>query len=197
MTAEMNRHDLLLKGMAGTALGAAALVVPGLARADAPAGNPESVQVGEIYQLQAAFHRAKTLAGLPGKAGDALALMMSLWADDATFTNHSNGTTTIYTNSTNPSLTSFWQNSGSFTHSRFSLVPSFKTTIQVHGNEAFLYFECHDVQNYADPNARSIVNDTYLAGTLRNNGGNWQFFNMTAGPSSPLSFDTYYFPIPS
>jgi hypothetical protein len=198
MTTEFNRHDLLLKGMAGTAFGTAALVVPGLARADAPAGDPESVQVGEIYQLQAAFHRAKTLAGLPPNPSAGLALMMSLWADDATFTNHSsNGTTTTYTNFTDPSLTSFWQNSGSFTHTRFSLVPSFKTTIQVHGNEAFLYFECHDVQSYADPNARSIVNDTYLAGTLRNNAGNWQFFNMTAGPSSPLSYDTYYFPIPS
>ena len=43
---------------------------------------------------------------------------------------------------------------------------------------------------------KTIVNDTYLAGTLRNIQGNWVFYNMTAGPSSPLSYDTYYYPIP-
>jgi hypothetical protein len=42
----------------------------------------------------------------------------------------------------------------------------------------------------------SIVNDTFLAGALDNDNGNWVFSSMTAGPSSPLSYDTYYFPIP-
>jgi hypothetical protein len=55
---------------------------------------------------------------------------------------------------------------------RFSLVPSFKTTIHVHGDEAFL-FECHDVANFAsgsfdDPTVKTIVNDTFLAGALHN-----------------------------
>jgi hypothetical protein len=182
----MSRRDLLRKGSTGVALGAAALAIPGLASADVSHG---SEQIGEIYELQAAFHRAKTTQDLD--------LMMSLWAEDATFTNHApNGTTTIYTNSSNPDLTYFWAHSGSFANQRFSLVPSFKTTIQVQGNEAFLYFECHDIGNFADPVLRSIVNDTYLAGTLHNNASDWQFWNMTAGPSSPLSYDTYYFPIP-
>ena len=97
------------------------------------------------------------------------------------------------------SIRSFWQGSGSFTHHRFSLVPSYKTRIDVHGNEAFLYFECHDVGNFAtgnfdDPGVKTIVNDTFLAGTLRHIGGTWLFWDMTAGPSSPLSFDHYYFP---
>jgi SnoaL-like domain len=82
------------------------LALPRFASADAP----ESVQVAEIYQLQAAFHRAKTTQDLD--------LMMSLWADDATFNN--NGT--IYAGS--DQIKSFWQGSGSFTHHRFSLVPS-------------------------------------------------------------------------
>jgi hypothetical protein len=30
---------------------------------------------------------------------------------------------------------------------------------------------------------------------VRNIAG-WVFWNMTAGSSSPLSYDTYYFPIP-
>jgi hypothetical protein len=66
------------------------------------------------------------------------------------------------------------------------------TKIEVQGDEAFLYFECHDVGNFAsgsfdDPAVKTIVNDTFLAGTLRNVGGSWLFSNMTAGPSSPLS----------
>jgi hypothetical protein len=67
----------------------------------------------------------------------------------------------------------------------------------VNGDEAFLYFECHDVGNFAsgafgDPAVKTIVNDTFLAGTLRHIGGNWLFSDMTAGPSSPLSYDHYY-----
>ncbi|TMK34312.1 MAG: hypothetical protein E6G58_11895 [Actinobacteria bacterium] len=182
---EMGRRKLLRIGAAGAAFGAASLALPRPAYAE----GPESVQVGEIYQLQADFHRAKTTQYLD--------LMMSLWADDATFTNNSTGTTYVGSDQ----LRSFWQGSGSFTHHRFSLVPSYKTTIEVHGDQAFLYFECHDVGDFAtggfdDPSLKTIVNDTFLAGDLRHVGGDWVFWKMTAGPSSPLSFDTYYFPIP-
>jgi hypothetical protein len=64
-----------------------------------------------------------------------------------------------------------------------------------------LYFESHDIGNFAtgnfdDPTIKTIVNDTYLAGTLQRVQGNWVFSYMTAGPSSPLSYDTYYYPIP-
>ena len=147
--------------------------------------------MAKIYQLQAAFHQGKTTKDVD--------LMMSLWADDATFTNENTNPATLYTGS--DSIRSFWQGSGSFTHHRFSLVPSYKTTIQVHGSEAFFYFECHDIGNFSgggfdEPGVVSIVNDTYLAGDLRRHANTWQFWNMTAGPSSPLSYDTYYFPIP-
>jgi ketosteroid isomerase-like protein len=186
MAQELTRRALLRRGLAGSAVGAAALALPSLARADVSHG---SEQIGEIYELQAAFHRAKTTQDLD--------LMMSLWADDATFVNKTAGATFVGSDQ----IRSFWQGSGSFTHHRFSLVPSYKTTIQVHGNEAFLYFECHDVGEFGtggfdDATKKTIVNDTYLAGTLRHVGGNWVFWNMTAGSSSPLSYDTYYFPIP-
>ena len=182
----ISRRQLLRKGAAGAAVGAATLAMPGIARADVSHG---SEQIGEIYELQAAFHRAKTTQDLD--------LMMSLWAEDATFVNKSNGNTYLGSDA----IRSFWQGSGSFTHHRFSLVPSYKTTIEVNGDQAFLYFECHDVGNFAtgqfdDPTVKTIVNDTYLAGTLRNVRGNWVFWSMTAGPSSPLSYDTYYYPIP-
>src|SRR5262249_41461745 len=99
-------------------------------------------------------------------------------------------------------LAAFWQASGSFTHHRVSLVPAYKTTIQIHGADAFLYFECHDIGDFPtghfedDPTVKTIINDSYLAGTLRNLHGNWVFSYMTAGSSAPLSYDTYYYPIP-
>jgi len=46
------------------------------------------------------------------------------------------------------SFKSFWQHSGSFTQHRFSLVPSSRSQIEVHGKPRWLYFECHDVGNF-------------------------------------------------
>jgi hypothetical protein len=43
-----------------------------------------------------------------------------------------------------------------------------------------------------DAGVTTIVTDTFLAGTLRRIGENWLFWNMT-GPSSPLSYDHYYY----
>ncbi len=182
ITAKVNRRDMLRLGMAGTAVGMAGLTLLPLSPVHAQTSGPESTQVAEIYQLQAAFHRAKTTQDID--------LMMSLWADD--------GTLNVQGDPHSPyvgfqSLTSFWQSSGSFTHLRFSLVPSFKTQIDVQGDQAWLYFECHDIGNF-DLATRFIASDTFLAGTVRNVGGNWVFWDMTAGKSSPLSVDHYYFP---
>jgi ketosteroid isomerase-like protein len=185
----ISRSELLRKGATGAAIAAAALAIPDLASGDVSHG---SEQIGEIYELQAAFHRAKTTQDLD--------LMMSLWADDATFVNNNSTPPTTYVGS--DQIRSFWLTSGSFTHHRFSLVPSYKTTIDVQGDQAFLYFECHDIGNFAtgdfgDPSIKTIANDSFLAGTLMDIGGNWLFWNMTAGSSSPLSYDTYYYPIPA
>jgi hypothetical protein len=152
------------------------------ARASAPATDTERAAIGEIYQLQAAFHRAKTNQDID--------LMMSLWAPD--------GVLHVQGDPNSPyaaavALRTFWLNSGSFKNHRFSLVPSFKTTIDVQGAQAYLYFECHDVANYDQP-TRTIVGDTFLAGTVRFEAGRWLFADMTAGKSSPLSADHYYFP---
>ena len=174
----------------GASLGAAVLALPafevlGAKAAEFPGSQvsaPESAQVGLIYELQAAFHRAKTSQDID--------LMMMLWADD--------GTLDVQGNPNSPfsgfdALRAFWLTSGSFTHRRFSLVPSFKTQIRVDGETAWLYFECHDVGNY-DTSTRFIANDTFLAGTLAKQANRWVFKDMTAGPSTPLSLDHYYFP---
>jgi hypothetical protein len=182
ITARRNRRDILRLGMAGAAAGMAGLALRPIAAADAQTGGPESTQTAEIYQLQAAFHRAKSTQGLD--------LMMSLWADDGTL-NVQGDPHSPYVGS--QSLRSFWQGSGSFTHRRFSLVPSFKTQIDVSGDQAWLYFECHDIGDF-DLTTRFIAADLFLAGTVRNVGGTWLFWSMTAGKSSPLSVDHYYFP---
>jgi hypothetical protein len=69
----------------------------------------------------------------------------------------------------------------------------FKIRTEVFGNQASLYFECHDVGNY-DLATRFIASDSFLAGTIGNLSGKWVFSDMTAGKSSPLSVNHYYFP---
>jgi hypothetical protein len=182
LTQWINRRELLRAGMAGCGVGVVGLVVPRLSFAAAQLIGT-SCAVGDIYQLQAAFHRAKTTQDLE--------LMMSLWADEATLSNQGDPNSP-YVGSER--LRVFWQSSGSFKNRRMSLVPSFKTQIDVRGDDdAWLYFECHDIGDYDLP-SRAIAGDTFLAGTVRNVQGNWVFWDMTAGSSSPLSMDHYYFP---
>ena len=175
---QRSRGMLLRLSAAGTAFGAATLAVPRLALAEAP----ESVQVAEIYQLQHAFHQAKTVQDLD--------LMMSLWAEDAVLVNQGDPKSP-YAGA--EAIRLFFAGSGSFAHRRLSLVPSFKIQVDVHGDQAWLYFECHDVGDY-DLSTRFIAADLFLAGTVRDVGGNWLFWRMTAGKSFPLSADRYYFP---
>jgi hypothetical protein len=144
--------------------------------------GPDSTQVAKIYQLQATFHRAKTTQDID--------LLMSLWAPDASLT--------IPGNPNSPfvgldQIRALLLTTGSFVHSRFSLVPSFKVQIDVHGDEAFFYEECHDIGNFDLP-TRYIASSTFLAGTLRKAQDAWLFWIMNGGSASPLSINHYYFP---
>jgi len=166
---------------AGAAFGIGGLVGAGLSPAEAQASGSDE-HLGGIYQLQAAFHRAKTTQDID--------LMMSLW--------HPDGVLMVQGDANSPysgfdRLRAFWLSSGSFTHRRFSLVPSFKIQIDARGNRAFLYFECHDVGNFDLPD-RAIAADTFLAGRIGRVEGRWIFLEMTAGRAFPLSVDTYFFP---
>jgi hypothetical protein len=174
----MKRRDFC-KTMA-TVVGVGGVAASNLLPALAQANGPATADVAQIYQLQAAFHRAKTAQDI--------ALMMSLWDANATLKVQGDPKSPYIGTER---LQEFWLHSGSFTHRRFSLVPSFKTRIAVRDTEASLYFECHDVADYDQP-ARTIINDTYLAGMLRHVGGKWVFYDMSAGPATPLSLDQYY-----
>jgi hypothetical protein len=174
----MKRRDFcrIMATAAGIGGVAAATLVPARAQVSGPA----TADIAQIYQLQAAFHLAKTAQDI--------ALMMSLWDPNATLKVQGDPKSPYVGTE---QLREFWLNSGSFKNRRFSLVPSYKTRIAVRGNEASLYFECHDVADYDQP-TRNISNDTFLAGTLRNVGGKWVFYDMSAGSATPLSLDRYY-----
>jgi hypothetical protein len=166
--------------LSAATVGVGAVAVSNLLPASAQVTGSVTADVAKIYQLQAAFHRAKTAQDLE--------LMMSLWDP--------RGTLKVLADPKSPyiglqRLRDFWSNSGSFKNRRFSLVPSYKTRIEVRGKEGSLYFECHDVADYDQP-TRNIINDTFLSGTVRNLGGKWVFAEMTAGPSTPLSLDHYF-----
>jgi ketosteroid isomerase-like protein len=176
---EMTRRALLRTGAVGAGAGIAAFAVPGLAQAS----NPDSEQIGEIYQLQADFHRAKSHQNID--------LMVSLWAPDATF--HNGGAT--FTGQ--DAVRTFFLGSGSWHHQRISFVPSFKDQINVRGDTAFLYFECHDValtDESPTVAAGTIVTHLYNAGTIRNVKGKWLFQDMFFGSAAPLSVDHIYYP---
>lgn len=174
-TDEMTRRTLLRRGAAFGAIGAAALAFPGLVSADTPGISHGSTQIGKIYELQAAFHRAKSHQDID--------LMASLWAEDCTFDNVG----TVYHG--RAEVRAFFLTTGSWHHQRISFVPSFKDRIKVNGDTAFLYFECHDV----DLASGQIVTHLYNAGTIRNVGGQWLFQDMHGG-LAPLSVDTIYYP---
>ena len=172
--------DVRLAAIAAVLILAVVAAVAWTSRNTASADSGKAA-VGEIYQLQAAFHRAKTTQDLD--------LMLSLWAPDAVL--HANGKDI----KSESDMRAYWAGSPSFKEHRFSLVPSFKEVIQPKGDTAYLYFECHDVASF-DQSTRTIAGDTFLAGTVRLENGKWLFYDMSAGAATPLSIDHYYYTAP-
>jgi ketosteroid isomerase-like protein len=175
-TTELTRRGLLRRGMALGAASAATLMLPSFARADTTGISHGSDQIGKIYELQAAFHRAKSRQDIE--------LMVSLWTEDCTFTNAG------IAHAGKDAVRAFFLGSGSWLHHRISFVPSFKDRIEVHGDQAFLYFECHDVELATG----EVVTHLYNAGTLRNVAGSWLFHEMHFGSAAPMSVDAIYYP---
>ena len=120
-SSQVGRREVLSVGAVMTGIGVVSAAVPAAASASDGESGRELAAVGQIYRLQAAFHRAKSTQDID--------LMMSLWDSRATLT--------VLDDPKSPyagfdQLKAFWQGSGSFTHRRFSLVPSFKIQMDVH-----------------------------------------------------------------
>ncbi len=134
-------------------------------------GDEVGADVAALHDLQAGFHAA--ISG-----GGHIDDLMALWADDSTFTA---GGTTLHGKD---EIRAFFLTTGGFTHNWVSLSPSFKTRIEVHGDWAHLYFECHFVDWQANPQV--VVTHGTFDGTAKEVHGHWLFWNVTAG-TNPLT----------
>ena len=122
--------------------------------AAAASGDPEATrQVAELYLLQAAFHRATSGAGASEAAkAEHLKDMLALWTEDGILV----AGTTTYSGKGEPGTPScvpgsmtlcdlFANHVGVFRlgNDWASLTPTYKTSFEVHGDVADVYFECH------------------------------------------------------
>jgi hypothetical protein len=117
-------------------------------RVTASDDNAATAQVARVLQLQAAFHRAATAQPQePQDLEQRIADMLSLWTHDGSLTMGPN--TYQGKGSCEPgsgTLCDFFANVAAPFRplNRWaSLTPSYKTSVDVHGDAAALYFECH------------------------------------------------------
>ncbi|MEO6413156.1 MAG: nuclear transport factor 2 family protein [Pedococcus sp.] len=173
MKTQLKRRDLIRGGVAMTAIGGVTVVLPSVASAQIT--SPVNVQTARIFQLTADFHKSRSIQDIE--------LMMALWADDPIFV------TAAGTWTTKDQIRAFFLASGSWTSHRMAFAPTFKDQIEVHGNRAWLYLECHDVELATG----LMVTHLVLSGTLRKDNDRWLLWHMTSG-QAPLSVDKVYLP---
>jgi hypothetical protein len=154
------------------------------ARAGASDGQ-ENAQTARIHQLQADFHRAATLQA-PGEEDIAQRLsdMLALWTDDGSLTFV--GATYQGKGSCAPgsmTLCDFFANvAPPFQNPWISFSPSFKTSIDVHGDTGTLSFQCHYFDVDGVPKARILVDANVLKV-----GSQWLLDDATFAPGAPAA----------
>jgi hypothetical protein len=154
-----------------------ALTVGGISTATGSSGHHDDGQAAAIvaiHGLQASFHHAVS-------GGGHIDELAGLWAPDATFTAGGNKIVG------RDAIRAFFLKG--FQHPTWvSLSPSWKTRIDVHGNTANVYFECHfvDLATGALVAPGPAFAGGTFEGTARRVHGHWFFADVTAG-SAPLS----------
>ena len=163
---------------AAATISLAAVMLTGGAGASFASGNGQGADVAALHTLQASFHHAVS-------GGGHIDELMALWAPDATFTV---GGGTIVLSGQDEIRDFFLTRAGSFrptaTH-WVSLSPSWKTQIDVHGNTAHLYFECHFVNLDTGTLVAPLAGGTF-DGTAERVHGEWLFKDVVAG-NTPLT----------
>jgi hypothetical protein len=175
--------------------------------AGAQAGSVNK-QTAQLYELQAAFHRAATIhdpvnGDSPAVIEQRIRDMLALWTEDGEL-NAPNGVyigngdpsdpATCPTPSSNPAnlgtlCTFFKYVAGSFQPGNkfVSLAPSFKTSFDVQGKTASVYFECLYFNIAIDPGTGlplwQLVSHPLFDGTAQKVHGTWLF--SRANPSPP------------
>ncbi len=131
--------------------------------------STNSGDIVQIYALQADFHRAASAKNLD--------LMISLWADDATFTIGGQ------TSRGKSQIRAWFANvAGAFRpqNSWVSLTPAQKIRINIQGDRATLYFECY----YVDVKTGEVKSQITADTTVVRSNGTWLLKDMKAGPAS-------------
>ena len=156
-----------------------ALMVGGISTATGSSAHHHDGQAAAIvaiHGLQASFHHAVS-------GGGHIDELAGLWAPDATFTAGGNKIVG------RAAIRAFFLKGASFQHPTWvSLSPSWKTRIDVHGNTANIYFECH----FVDLATGALVapGPAFAGGTFEGTAqrvhGHWFFADVTAG-SAPLT----------
>lgn len=173
------------------------------------AGDQANTQIAQLYELQAAFHRAASVHDPVN--GDSVQVidqrirdMLSLWTVDASLTlatgspfdgtytgqGDPDNASTCPTPSTDPTnrgtlCTFFKYVAGSFQpQNKFvSLAPAYKTQFGVNGNTAAVYFECHYFNIATDPAGNPLwtaASHVNFDGFASKVNGNWLFSESTA-----------------
>jgi len=181
-------HDLKINlGVGGSAMraflcAAVAIAILAMAAGSVGAGPEDDIyenlraqpataaaDIVQIYELQASFHRAASAKDLT--------LMMSLWADDATFTTGNQAY-----KGKGQIRTWFANVAGPFRPQNqwVSLTPSQRIRISVQGDHAILYFECH----YVDVKTGAVKSQVAADTTLIRSAGRWVIKDLKAGPAN-------------
>jgi hypothetical protein len=173
--------------------------------------NNANTQSAELYQLQAAFHRAASVHSLTGDTQDVINQriqdMLGLWTDngvvlldvpgnphDGYYINKGNLFSDCSPPSGDPSnqgtlCTFFKYVAGSFQPQNIfvSLAPSYKTHFSVFGTMASVYFECHYFDVSGSPPAWAARSHVAFDGQARLVNGQWLFsFAHVPVPPVPL-----------
>lgn len=197
-----NHRLIIAGGLISAAMLLTAVALP-ISPAHTTGRDNANTQTAELYQLQAAFHRAASVHSLTGDPPEVINQriqdMLALWTDDAVLVlavgsprdGHYIGKGDLFSNCSMPSgdpnnqgtlCTFFKYVSGSFQPQNIfvSLAPSYQTQFQVRGNTAMVYFECHYFDVSGSPPAWTARSHVGFMGSARNVDGQWLFSDAYA-----------------
>jgi hypothetical protein len=204
-----NPRVIIAGGLISAAILLLALALPvGPARA-AGGDDYRLAQIAQLYELQAAFHRAASVHSL---TGDSLAVinqriedMLALWTDNGVVfldvpgnphDGYYRGKGDLVSNCSPPSgdpnnqgtlCTFFKYVAGSFQPQNIfvSLAPSYKTHFELFGTRASVYFECHYFNVAGSPPAWTAASHVAFDGSARLVNGQW-LFSFAHVPVAPV-----------
>jgi hypothetical protein len=194
---------------AAVLLVALALPVSPARAAGRTTNDPYQPAIAQLYQLQAAFHRAASVHSLTGDTQDVINQriqdMLALWTDDGVllldipgnphdgyYINKGNLFSDCSPPSGDPSnqgtlCTFFKYVAGSFQSQNIfvSLAPSYKTHFSVFGTMASVYFECHYFDVSGSPPTWTARSHVAFDGSARLVNGQW-LFSFAHAPVAPV-----------